>query len=57
MRNAHKIFVGKPRRRWEDNIRTNLRETGREGVDWIHMTPDRNHWWALVTMVMNLQVP
>jgi hypothetical protein len=51
MRNAYKILVEKPegkrplgrsRSRWEDNIRMNVRETGWEGVDWIHLTRDRD---------------
>jgi hypothetical protein len=66
MRNAYDILVGKPegkrplgrpRHRWEDNIRMNLREIGWEGVDWIHLAQDRDQWWALVNMVMNLWVP
>jgi len=47
----------KTRCRWKDNIITDLREIGLESVDWIHLTQDRDHWWALVYMVMNLQVP
>jgi hypothetical protein len=35
----------------------NLREIGWDGVDWIHLTQNRDHWWAVVNMVMNLQVP
>jgi hypothetical protein len=66
MRNAYIILVGKPeerrplgrpRHRWEDNIRMDLQEIGREGVDWIHLAQNRDHWWALVIMVMNLWVP
>jgi hypothetical protein len=66
MINAYNILVGKPkgkrplrrpRHRWEDNIRMDLREIGLEGVDWIHLAQDRNQWWALVNMVMSLQVP
>jgi hypothetical protein len=34
-----------------------LREPGIEGVDWIHLVQDRDWWWALVNMIMNLQVP
>jgi hypothetical protein len=40
-----------------DNIRINLRETGWEGVDWMHLAQDRDQWWALVNAVMNLWVP
>jgi hypothetical protein len=42
----------KSRRRWEDNIRMDLRET-----DWIHHAQNRDQWWALVNTIMNLQVP
>jgi hypothetical protein len=48
--------LGRPRHRWED-IRMNLREIGWEGVDWMHLTQDRDQWWALVNMVMNFQDP
>jgi len=44
-------------RRCEDNIRMDLREIGSEVVDWMHLTDDRDQWWALVNTVMNLQVP
>jgi hypothetical protein len=66
MRNAYKSFVGKlegkrpfgrPKRRWEDNVKMNLREIRFEGMDWIHLASDRDRWWALVKMVMNLRVP
>jgi hypothetical protein len=43
--------------RWEDNIRTDLMETGWEGVNWMHVTQDRNQWQALVNTVTNLQIP
>jgi hypothetical protein len=45
--------VGKPRRKWEDNIRMNLRV---EGADWIHLAQDRDKWQALVNTVMNFGV-
>jgi hypothetical protein len=45
------------KRRWEHNIRMNLRETGWEGVNWIHLSQDSNQWWDLVNTVMNLRVP
>jgi hypothetical protein len=48
MRNAHKILVGKPRCRWEDNIRMDLREMGWEGVDWNHLAQDWDQWRAFV---------
>jgi hypothetical protein len=41
----------------EDNIRMDLKETGWEGVDWMHLAQDRDQWWAVVNMVMNLRVP
>jgi len=44
------------RNKWKDNIRMDLREIGWKGVDWIHLTQDRNHWHALVNRVMNLWV-
>jgi hypothetical protein len=48
--------LGKPRRRWEDGIRMNLREIGWGSVDWIQLAQDRNWWRALVNTVMNLRV-
>jgi hypothetical protein len=36
--------LGRPRRRWEDNIRIDVREIGWEGVDWTHLAQDRNQW-------------
>jgi len=48
--------LGRPRFRWEDNIRIDLREIGWYGVDWMHLTQDRDQWRALVDTVMNLQV-
>jgi hypothetical protein len=49
--------LGRPRRRWEDNIKMDLREIGFEDVDWIHWAQDRNRCRALVNTVMNLRVP
>jgi len=49
-----KRSLGRPMHRWKDNIRMNLREIGCEGVDWMHLAQDREQWWALVNMVMNL---
>jgi hypothetical protein len=49
--------LGKPRRRWEDNIKMDLREIGFEDVDWIRWVQDRERWRALVNTVMNLRVP
>jgi hypothetical protein len=47
----------KPRRRWVDNIKIDLREIEWDGVDWIDVAPDRDQWRALVNTVMNLRVP
>jgi hypothetical protein len=49
--------LGIPRRRWEDNIKMDLREIGFGDVDWIHWAQDRVRWRAIVNTVMNLQVP
>jgi hypothetical protein len=63
-RKVYKVLVGKPegkrpqgrpRRRWEDGIRMDLREIGLGGVDWIRLSQDR-HRWAVVSAVMNLRV-
>jgi hypothetical protein len=64
-RNAYRILVGKPggkrplgrpRRRWVDNIKMDLRERW-DGVNWIDLAQDRDQWRALVNTVMNLRVP
>jgi hypothetical protein len=47
---------GRPRRRWEDGIRMDLREIGLGGVDWIRMAQDMDRWRAVVSAVMNLPV-
>jgi hypothetical protein len=49
--------LGRPRRRWEDNIKVDLREIVFGDVDWIHWAQDRDRWRALVNTVMNLRVP
>ena len=49
--------LGRPRRRWEDNIKTDLQEVGCGGVDWIDLAQDRDRWREHVTAVMNLVVP
>jgi hypothetical protein len=49
--------LGRPRCRWEDNIKMDLREIGFGDVDWIHWAQDRDRWRALVNTVMNLRVP
>jgi hypothetical protein len=65
-RNAYRILVGKadrkrplgrPRRRWADSIKMDLREMGWDGMDWINSAQDRDQWRALVNTVMNLRVP
>jgi transposase len=65
-RNAYRVLLGKPegkrplgrpRRRWVDNIKIGLRDKGWEGVDWIDLAQDRVQWRALVNKVMNLRVP
>jgi hypothetical protein len=61
-RNAYRILVGKlegkrPRHRWVDNIKMDLRETGWDGMDWIDLAKDRDQWRALLNTVMNLRVP
>jgi hypothetical protein len=52
-----KIPLGRPRRRWEDNIKMDLREIGIDGANWIQLAQDRVQWRACVNMVMNLWVP
>jgi hypothetical protein len=49
--------LGRPRRRWVDNIKMELGEIGWDGVDWIDMAQDRDQWRALVSTVLNLRVP
>jgi hypothetical protein len=49
--------LGRPRNRWEDNIKMDLQEVGCGGMDWIELPQDRNRWQALVNVVMNLRVP
>jgi hypothetical protein len=65
-RNAYRILLGKPegkrplgrpRRRWVDNVNMDLREIGWDDVDWIDMAQDRDQWRALVNTVLNLRVP
>jgi hypothetical protein len=48
--------LGRPRRRWEDGIRMDLREIGWGGVDWILLAQARDQWRAVVSAVMNLRV-
>jgi len=49
--------LGRPRRKWEDNIKMDLQEVGCGGMDWIKLAQDRDRWRALVVAVMNLRVP
>jgi hypothetical protein len=49
--------MGRPRRRWVDNIKMDLHEVGCGGMDWIEQAQDRDRWRALVNAVMNLRVP
>jgi hypothetical protein len=65
-RNAYRILVGKsegkrplgrPRRRWADNIKMDHRAVGWDGRDWIDLVQDRDLWMAYVNAVMNLRVP
>jgi len=65
-RGVYRVFVGKPegkrplrrsRRRWVDNIRTDLQEMGFGYMDWIGMVQDRDRWRTFVSAVMNLRVP
>jgi hypothetical protein len=65
-RNAYRILVGKPdgkrplgrpRHKWLNNIKMDLRETGWDGMDWIDLAQDRDQWKTLVSAVMNLRVP
>jgi hypothetical protein len=48
--------IGRPRRRWEDGIRMDLREIGSGSVHWIQLALDRHRWWDVVNTVMNLRV-
>jgi hypothetical protein len=52
-----KSLLGRPRRRWEDNIKIIRQEVGCGGTDWIELAQDRNRWQALVNAVMNLRIP
>jgi hypothetical protein len=49
--------LGRPRRRWEDNIKMDVREVGCEGAYWVDLAQDRDRWRALVYTVMNHRVP
>jgi hypothetical protein len=65
-RGVYRVLVGRPeenrplgrsRRRWEDNIKMDLREIGIDGANWIRLAQNRVQWRAFVSMVMNLLVP
>jgi len=65
-RGVYRVLVGKPegrrpqgrpRRRWTDNIRTDLQEVARVYMDWIGLAQERDRWRMLVSAVMNLRVP
>jgi hypothetical protein len=65
-RDVYRVLVGRPkgkrplrrpRNRWEDNIKMNLREIGIDGANWIQLAQDRVRWQAFVNTMMNLQVP
>jgi hypothetical protein len=65
-RNACRILVGRPegrrslgrpRRRWVDNIKIDLKEVGWDGMDWIDLAQDRDKWRAIVITLMNLGIP
>ena len=49
--------LGRPRRKWEDNIKIDLQEVGCGGMDWIDLAQNRDGWWPLVIVAMNLWVP
>jgi hypothetical protein len=49
--------LGRPRRKWEDNIKMDLGERGIDGANWIRLAQDRVQWRAFVNTVMNLRVP
>jgi hypothetical protein len=49
--------LGRPRCKWEDNIKMDLQDVGWGGMDWIDLAQDRGRWWVLVNPVMNLRVP
>ena len=60
-RGVYRVLVGKPvgrpRHRWEDNIKMDLQEVGCGGKDWIKLAQDRDRWRALVNVILNLRVP
>jgi hypothetical protein len=64
--NAYRLLVwspegrrplGRPRCRWDDDIKIDLKEAACDGGEWIHMTQGKDKWWAVVKTVMNLWIP
>jgi hypothetical protein len=62
---VYTVLVGKPegkrplgrsRRRWVDNIKMDLREVGCAGMDWIDLAQDRDRWWGIVIVVINIRI-
>jgi len=56
-KSAGKRPLGRPRHRWEDNVKMDLQEVGCGGMDWILLAQDRDRWRALVNVIINLHVP
>jgi hypothetical protein len=54
---VEKRLLGRPRSRWKDNMRIDLRKSGWEGVDWIHLAQNRDQWRAVVNTIMKVRVP
>ena len=52
-----KRTLGRPRHRWEDNIKMDLQEIGRGCGDWMELAQDRDSWQALLSTIMNFRVP
>jgi hypothetical protein len=66
VRSVYRVLVGKhegkrplgrPRHRWEDNIKMDYQEVGWGGIEWIELAEDSDRWWALVNAVLNLRIP
>jgi hypothetical protein len=56
-KSGRKRPLGRPRRRWEANIKMDLKEVGCGGMDWIELADNRDRWLVYVNAVMNLRVP